>query len=254
MDRRILGRIMQAADVTVDDIVVEIGPGKGILTRELAGTETEIVAVELDDALSISLQLEFQSQPNVRIIHADARDVDIASLVAVDRSYKIVANLPYYAALPIVRRFLEAEHKPSLMVFMVQREVARNMTAEPGHMSLLSVATQLYGSARIVASVPPKAFRPAPKVTSAIVRIDVFDSPAVELDSIDLFFTLVRAGFSAPRKQVHNCLQHGMGISRAVAERMLLDSDIDPRRRPQTLSVEDWGRLYQASGRQRTDM
>ena len=254
VDRRILGRIMKAAGVTADDTVVEIGSGRGILTRELADTAGEVVAVELDDVLSMSLQLEFRNQPNVRIVHADARDVDIASLVEVSKPYKIVANLPYYAALPIVRRFLEAEHKPSLMVFMVQREVARNMTAEPGHMSLLSVATQLYGSARVVASVPPKAFRPAPKVTSAIVCIDVYEKPALELDSIELFFTLVRAGFSAPRKQVHNCLQHGLGISRDVAERMLVDSDIDPKRRPQTLSVEDWGRLYQASALQTIDI
>lgn len=237
---------MQAAEVTSEDTVVEIGPGRGILTRELADVAAEVVAVELDDNLAVRLTQEYQSQTNVRIVHADARTVDIDSLVEPGQPYKIVANLPYYAALPIVRRFLEADHKPSLMVFMVQREVAKNMTAEPGQMSLLSVATQLYGSARIVASVPPKAFRPAPKVTSAIVRIDVFDKPALDVASIEDFFVLARAGFSAPRKQVHNCLQHGLDISRDVAEQMLISADIDPKRRPQTLSMQDWGLLYQA--------
>ena len=131
-----------------------------------------------------------------------------------------------------------------MMVVMVQREVARNMTAKPGAMSILSVATQLYGKPRIIASVPPRAFRPAPKVTSAIVCIEVYPQPALALDSTDAFFTLVRAGFSAPRKQVHNCLQRGLSISRAEAEAMLSDANIDSRRRPQTLSLDDWGSLY----------
>ena len=164
--------------------------------------------------------------------------------IPTDAPYKLIANLPYYAAQPIIRRFLEAGRKPTLMVVMVQREVARNMTAAPGDMSLLSVATQLYGKPKIVASVPPRAFRPPPKVTSAIVRIDVFPEPPIALDSIEAFFTLVRAGFSAPRKQVHNCLQQGLSISRRDAESILSQAGIDPKRRPQTLSLDDWDSLY----------
>ena len=249
VDRRVLARIMQAAEVCSEDTVVEIGPGRGILTRELAKTAAAVVAVEMDDELAAALTSEFEDRSNVRIVHADARDVDINSLVEEGRRYKLAANLPYYAALPIVRRFLESERKPSLMVFMVQREVARSMTAAPGEMSLLSVATQLYGEARIVVGVQPGAFRPAPKVTSAIVRIDLFDEPAIELDSIEAFFTLVRAGFSAPRKQVHNCLQQGLGITREQSERMLVSAGIDPKRRPQTLSLDDWGGLHEAYSR-----
>ena len=246
VDRRIVSRIIAAAELSSDEMVLEIGPGRGVLTRPLASRAASLVAVELDDDLSAALTAEFAEQPHVRIVHSDAREVDIAYIVPHDAPYKLIANLPYYAAQPIVRRFLEAEHKPSLMVVMVQREVARNMTAEPGDMSLLSVATQLYGKPRIVGSVPPRAFRPAPKVTSAVVRIDVFPQPALSLDSIDAFFTLVRAGFSAPRKQVHNCLQQGLSVSRAEAEAMLSDASIDPRRRPQTLSLDDWGDLYAA--------
>ena len=244
VDRRIVSRIIAAADLTLDDIALEIGPGRGILTRSLAERAASLTAVELDDHLAAVLTDEFAAQSHVRVVHADAREVDIASIVPHDTPYKLIANLPYYAAQPIIRRFLEAERKPTLMVVMVQREVARNMTAKPGEMSLLSVATQLYGKPRIVASVPPRAFRPAPKVTSAIVRIDVYPQPSIALDSIDGFFTLVRAGFSAPRKQIHNCLQQGMSVSRAEAEAMLSDSGIDPRRRPQTLSLDDWGDLY----------
>ncbi len=246
VDRRIVSRIISASELTPSDTIIEIGPGRGILTRPLAESGVELTAVELDDALAAALADEFAFQPNVSIVHGDARKVDIASLIPTDRPYKLIANLPYYAAQPIVRRFLEAERKPTVMVVMVQREVARNMAASPGNMSLLSVATQLYGSPRIVASVPPRAFRPAPKVTSSIVRIDVFPQPALHLDSIELFFTLVRAGFSAPRKQIHNCLQQGLSISRSEAEAILSDAGIDYKLRPQTLSLAKWGSLYDA--------
>ena len=245
-DRRIVARIIGAAELADNDAVLEIGPGRGVLTRQLAARAGSLTAIELDDDLAAALTTEFSAHPHVRIVHADAREVEIASVVPSQAPYKLIANLPYYAALPIVRRFLEAERKPTLMVVMVQREVARSMTAAPGGMSLLSVATQLYGKPRIVASVPPRAFRPAPKVTSAVVRIDVFSQPALSHDSIDDFFTLVRAGFSAPRKQIHNCLQKGLSIPRMDAEAMLSRAGIDASRRPQTLSVAEWGSLYAA--------
>lgn len=132
------------------------------------------------------------------------------------------------------------------MVVMTQREVARNMAAQPGDMSLLSLAVQLYSKPRIIATVPPRAFRPAPKVKSAIVRLDVLPRPALPIDSTDAFFTLARAAFSAPRKQIHNCLQRGLSLTRPDAEAILSHAAIDPRRRPQTLSIPDWGRLYAA--------
>ena len=246
VDRRIAARIIAAADVSPHDRILEIGPGRGILTRPLASAAASLTAVELDAALAAALAAEFAANPAVRVIHADARCIDPAALYPPDAPYKLIANLPYYAAQPIIRRFLESDRKPTLMAVMTQREVARNMAAQPGDMSLLSVAVQLYSKPRIIASVPPRAFRPAPKVTSAIVRLDVLSRPALALDSIDAFFTLARAGFSAPRKQIHNCLQRGLSITRAAAEAMLADADIDPRRRPQTLSIPDWGRLYAA--------
>ena len=246
VDRRIVSRIIAAADLSPGDTVLEIGSGRGILTRPLAERTATLTAIELDDDLAATLTNEFVEQSHVRIVHADAREIEIASLIPHDSPYKLIANLPYYAAQPIIRRFLEAEHKPSVMVVMVQREVARNMTATPDKMSLLSVATQLYGKPRIVASVQPRAFRPAPKVTSAVVRIDVYSQPALALESVDAFFNLVRAGFSAPRKQIHNCLQQGLSIPRLESEAILSDADIDPKRRPQTLSLDDWGNLYAA--------
>ena len=170
VDARIRTRILDAAGLSSTDCVVEIGPGRGFLTRALAAIVGRLVAVELDDVLATRLATVFESNSKVEVIHADARDTDADSLIAAGIPYKVVANLPYYAASPIVRSFLESHRKPTLMVVMLQREVARRMAAVPGEMSLLSVATQIYGSVRIVTQVPSRAFRPAPKVTSAVVR------------------------------------------------------------------------------------
>ena len=244
VDRRVLGRILDAAELSADDLVVEVGPGKGVLTKALASRAGRVVAVELDPELAGSLSTAFRDDPDVNVVEADARDVAIDSLVDTGTPYKVVANLPYYAASPIVRRFLEESHSPGLMVFMVQREVARSMAASPGGMTLLSVMVQLYGEARIVGYAPPRAFRPAPKVTSAIVRVRVLPRPALDLDSTDRFIDLVKAGFSAPRKQIRNCLRQGLGVSAECAEAMLARAGIDPTRRPQTLSIPEWGRLY----------
>ena len=191
--------------------MVEVGPGRGFLTRALAQRAGSVVAVELDGALAVSL--EEKALPHVRVVCADAREIPIESLVDETMAYKLVANLPYYAASPIVRRFLESRHKPEVMVVMVQREVAQTMTAKQGKMGLLSVATQVYGRPKVVCHVPPRAFRPAPKVWSSVVRIDVYDAPAVPFDSAQGFFEVVRAGFSAPRKQIRNSLANGPGNS-----------------------------------------
>jgi len=244
VDKRVLSRISRAADLSSQELVIEIGPGRGILTRHLSERAGRVIAIELDDALADRLTAEFADRPNVEIVHADARELDLDTLLPPDVPYKVAANLPYYAALPILRRFLEAEHKPERMVVMVQREVARKIAAPPGEMGLVSVAVQLYGRPRILSYVPPKAFRPAPKVTSAILRIDVYIKSALVLDSETKFFELVKAGFSAPRKQLRNCLRNGLSLDTGPVNAMLLSAGVDPTRRPQTLSIEEWGTLY----------
>ena len=244
MDRRVLRRIVETADLSDDDVVVEVGPGRGILTRALADRASRVVAVEIDEAAAAALGAELADQPHVTVLAADAREVDVDSLAPAGMPYKMVANLPYYAASPIIRRFLVASRKPQTMVVMVQREVARTMVARPGKMGLLSIAVQIYGSPRIVGYAPPRAFRPAPKVTSAIVRIDVYPRPVVVFDSEEHFFTMARAGFSAPRKQIRNSLANGLRVSAQAAEATLSKARLDPRRRPQTLSLPEWGELY----------
>ena len=245
VDRRVLSRIVAAAELSADDTVVEVGPGRGLLTDELAARAGRVAAVELDGELASTLEARYEHMSHVSVVRADARDVDIESLVGPGPSYKLVANLPYYAASPIVRRFLESQRSPDLMVFMVQREVAERMTASPGQMSLLSVGVQLYGEPKVVCHVPPAAFRPRPKVSSTVLRVDVRPQPALDLRSEAGFFEVVRAGFSAPRKQIRNTLKQGLPLESGLADEILSAADIDPTRRPRTLSLEEWARVYE---------
>ena len=246
VDTVVLGRILAAAELTEDDVVLEVGPGLGSLTRGLVERVARVIAVEMDAHLAASLATRLGHPANLTTVEADARTMDIGALVGNDPGYKVVANLPYYAANPIVRRLLEAEPKPALMVFMVQQEVARVMVAEPGRMGLLSVATQYYARSSLVCNVPPEAFRPPPKVTSAVVRLEPRSQPAVAVADPEAFFALVRAGFSAPRKQLRNSLSHGLGVPGAVVGQLLEALDLDGRRRAETLTLDEWAALYQS--------
>jgi 16S rRNA (adenine1518-N6/adenine1519-N6)-dimethyltransferase len=156
--------------------------------------------------------------------------------------YKVVANLPYYITSPVLRHFLEASKKPQIMIVMVQKEVAETIAARPGEMSILSISVQLYGEPKIISHVPAVCFYPVPKVDSAIVRIDLYPRPKVAVDEAS-FFDLVRAGFSAPRKQLANSLAQGLGIAKAEVLSLLEAARISPQRRAQTLSLEEWARL-----------
>jgi len=244
-DSRIAGRILDAAELSMDDLVVEIGPGRGALTKKLVERVKRVVAIELDSNLVAALPQRLDNPANLTCVEADARVVDLARLIAPDTSYKVVANLPYYAANPIVRRLLESQPKPQVLVVMVQQEVAKNMVAKPGDMGILSVATQFYAKAKMVCSVPPRSFRPPPKVTSAVVRLDVLPSPAAVVASEEDFFTVVRAGFAAPRKQIRNSLSQGLGIEPAAGGIILAEAEIDATRRPQTLDIAEWVQVYQ---------
>ena len=214
VDAGVLSHILAAAELTEEDVVLEVGPGLGTLTRGLVDKVSRVVAVEMDPHLAASLPSRLGHPANLTTVEADARTMDIGSLVGNESGYKVVANLPYYAANPIVRRLLEAEPKPGLMVVMVQLEVARVMVAEPGRMGLLSVATQYYAHSALVCDVPPAAFRPPPKVISAVVRLEIRPHPAVAVADQEAFFDLVRAGFSAPRKQLRKLVEPWPGGAR----------------------------------------
>jgi len=253
IDREVLGLIVDTAELTAADTVVEIGPGLGVLTGELAGKAGRVVAVEVDGKLAAVLGERMASRPNVVVINQDILEVEPVFLLqsvslpaaSSPSNYKVVANLPYYITSAVLRHFLEAEVKPQIMVVMVQKEVAEAIVAEPGRMSLLSVSVQFYGKPRIVSYVPANCFYPAPKVDSAILRVDRYPQPPVAVADEAGFFKLVRAGFVAPRKQMANSLAQGLKWPKAEVLSLLEQVSIMPQRRAETLTLDEWAKLWQ---------
>ena len=238
-------RIVDAADLTVDDTVLEIVPGPGVLTELIAAAAGRVIAVELDDRLVPFLRKRFAAQPNVTIIHGDILRSDPDAL-AEGRPYKVVANLPYYITSAAIRHLLEAKSAPEVLVLTVQKEVGERMVAQPPDMSLLALGVQFYCTGRIVAKVPAGAFYPVPKVDSAVVRLDRRSTPVAEDVEASQFFAVARAGFSQPRKQLRNSLASGLQTAPADIEDWLALAGIDPKRRAETLSLADWAALARA--------
>ena len=245
IDEEVLQLITSAAELTPDDTIIEVGPGLGILTRELASQAGHVIAIELDTKLAAILKQTLASLGNVTIINENILDVDPATLLPEPRAYKVVANLPYYITSPVLRHFLEASLKPEIMIVMVQKEVAEVIAAEPGQRSVLSISVQLYGKPRIIGHVPAQSFYPAPEVNSAILRIDLYPQPAVAATDAKSFFELVRAGFTASRKQLANSLAQGLGVPKAEVLPVLEQASITPQRRAETLTLEEWVELWQ---------
>ena len=247
VDSRALGRVVAAADLTPEDTVIEVGPGLGVLTQELVQRAGRVIAIEADSEMVSALGEIVARSPNLTVIHGDIMQMDPVSLLpspnAIPTCYKVVANIPYYITSAVLRHFLEASRQPTLMVVMVQKEVGKAIVAQPGDMSLLAVSIQFYGKPSIVARVPARSFYPAPKVDSVILRVDVFEKPPVSVRSSRAFFDTVRAGFSAPRKQLRNSLAQGLAVSTQETAGLLQQAGIDARRRAETLSIEEWGRL-----------
>ena len=242
VDERVLGKILQAAQLDPEDTVIEVGPGLGVLTRALAERAGRVIAVELDRGMAEKLRLAL---PRAEVVEGDILSLSPLQLLGHPTPYKVVANIPYYITSPILRHFLEAELKPRLMVVMVQREVGDAIVAGPGEMSLLSVCVQFYCQPKLLARVYPSSFYPAPQVESALLRLEVYEHPPVAVREPEGFFHLVGAGFTAPRKQLHNSLAQGLGTTPEEASRLLEAAGIDPKRRAQTLSLEEWAHLYQ---------
>lgn len=243
VDHSILLRIVEAAEIHVDDQVLELGAGTGVLTRELAKHARRVVAVELEREMLSLLVKTTRNYTNVELLERNLLYVDPAEVFG-SEPYKLVANLPYYITAPTFRHFLESANQPRLFVVMVQYEVAQRIVAGPGDMSLLGVSIQFYGKPSIIEHVPARAFYPAPKVDSAILRIDLKDEVPLTPGQRDSFFRLVQAGFSQRRKQVHNSLTHGLHRKNVEVQAGLLAANIEPSRRAETLSIEDWLRLW----------
>ncbi|MDY6911770.1 MAG: 16S rRNA (adenine(1518)-N(6)/adenine(1519)-N(6))-dimethyltransferase RsmA [Chloroflexota bacterium] len=252
IDPAALESSISAAELSPEDVVIEVGPGLGVLTEKLAESVKRVVAIEIDPQITSALNKRFSKLSNITVLNTDVlrfspSDYFKSELDSRAFKYKLVANLPYYVAAPTIRHFLEAELKPHRMVVMVQKEVAESIAAVPGKMSILGVSVQFYGKPSIVDYVPAGSFYPAPKVNSAIVRIDVYDRPVVEVET-EGFFRVVRAGFSSPRKQLRNALAQGLSVEPTIASGLLDEAGILSQRRAETLNLEEWARLYEVVG------
>jgi 16S rRNA (adenine1518-N6/adenine1519-N6)-dimethyltransferase len=238
-----LDAIVDAAELSPGDRVVEVGPGLGVLTRRLLAAGASVLAVELDARLAEYLRRELYGVDRFELVEADALSLHPREMFPGER-FKVVANIPYHITSPLLHAFLEGERPPDLTVLLVQLEVAERVAAPPGQMSYLSVFVQNVASAEVVARVPAAAFEPAPDVDSAVLRLRRRDSPAVPVgEGREPFYRVVQAGLRQRRKQVHNGLSRELPLDREVVEAALAACGVDQERRPQTLSVDEWACL-----------
>jgi 16S rRNA (adenine1518-N6/adenine1519-N6)-dimethyltransferase len=239
LDESALKQVVEAAEITSQEVVLEIGPGLGSLTCHLAQYARTVVSVELDHNLIAPLVQVVSQYPNVQVVEGDILALDPVLLVS-QQEYVVVANIPYYITSALIRHLLEARTQPLRLVLTVQQEVARRICANPGKMSLLALSVQVYGHPEIIAHIPAGAFYPPPKVGSSILRIDLFPAPLIPAPELDAFFQLIKAGFSQKRKTLRNALSAGLRLSHPNIEAMLIASGIDPMRRAETLDLAEW--------------
>lgn len=248
ISEHVVNEIVDGAEINEGDYVLEVGPGIGVMTYEIAKIAKKVLAVEIDSSLIPVLNETLEEYDNVEIINKDVLKVDIQSEIKdrLDASRpKVVANLPYYVTTPIIMKFLEEDIKVSDIIVMIQKEVADRINASPGSKSYgaLSVAVQFFSDPSIVTKVPKTVFMPQPKVDSTVIRLKVLDEPRVKVEDRKYFFSVVRAAFGKRRKTLLNALSSGLGIEKALIEQVLLDTGIDPKRRGETLSIEEFGQL-----------
>ncbi len=247
-DPNALEKIVASAEIRPGELALEVGAGTGALTEALARAADRVIAYEIDGRLMPILSERFRAAPHVRIIYEDFLAAYLPAIVGDEDAYVVVANVPYYITSAIIRHVLEAPRRPRRMVLTVQLEVAERLIAKPGQaeMSLLSVSAQYYTQPQIVTRFKPAVFYPRPDVDSAVVRLDSHSAPPVDVPDDQTFFEVARAGFSQKRKQLRNSLADGLRISTERAAALLSAANIDPRRRPETLTLDEWAAIARA--------
>ncbi len=244
-DQNIISKIISTASIKPDDLILEIGPGKGILTNALLKTKANVLAIEKDPNLVKLLKKRFASAKNFEVVQADIRDFLRNPKLYVqypifNTKYKVIGNIPYYLTSYLIRLLLETSLSPSLIVLMVQKEVAQRIIAQPPKMNLLAVSVQYYSKPEIIKIVPSRAFSPQPKVDSAIIKITPFSNETLEATN---FFKVVRAGFNHPRKLLLNNLPYNLKIPKAKLQIILKELKLPPNTRAQNLSIAQWKEL-----------
>jgi 16S rRNA (adenine1518-N6/adenine1519-N6)-dimethyltransferase len=239
IDKNILRKIVEAAELSKEDVILEVGPGVGNLTIELAKKVKKVIAVEKDKRMVEILKENLKNFKNVEIVEGDVREIICTIVKKMAEGYKVVANIPYYLTSHLIRKLLELKRKPKLIVLMVQKEVAQRICAKPPKMNLLAVSVQFYAKPQIISFVSKNCFWPRPKVDSAIIKIE----PREKKFDANLFFKIVKAGFSHPRKQLINNLSRKLKREKEEIKKLLSQLGISPKKRAEELSIEDWMKL-----------
>jgi len=244
-DKKVLEKIIASAELSSDDLVIEIGPGEGVLTEKLAEKVSKVLAVEIDQNLIPVLQKKFDKNKNVEIIHEDILKINLSEIFKKLKTtnYKLIANIPYYITSKIIRLFLELENPPIEMILMTQKEVAERIVEKPGKMSLLSVSVQYYAQPKILFAVSRNSFFPVPEVDSAVIKIGDIQKKKESQEEIKKFFRIVKAGFSAKRKTLINNLSNSLHLEKNIVEEKLKLAGLKSTVRAQELSIENWKKL-----------
>lgn len=244
VDDTVLMDIIQGAEVSKEDFIIEIGPGVGTLTRELLTRSKGVCSIELDSDLIPILNEELKEYDNFRLINMDALKVDFNEIIGEEPSVKLVANLPYYVTTPIIAKLLNEDYNFKSLTIMIQKEVAERINASPNckEYGALSLLVQYYCDTKIIRTVAPSSFMPRPKVDSIVIRLDKLPKPKVEVYDKKLFFAVVRDAFNMRRKTLSNALKP-LKVDKDMLAKAFENSGIDPRRRGETLSLEEFAKL-----------
>ncbi len=245
IDETYLAKITEDAHIDKNTDVLEIGAGMGNLTRHLATSARQVTAVELDRRLIPILKKVTRDFVNVRIVQGDILELPVGDLMDAP-GYVVAANIPYYITSALIRYLLECTVKPSAIVLTIQREVAQRICADAGALSLLALSVQVYGSPKIAVRIPAGAFYPAPKVDSAVLTVDLYDKPLIPSVQLGHFFRLAKAAFAQKRKMLHNALAGAPELNKEQTDILLSQTGIDPKRRAQMLTIDEWRRLTNA--------
>jgi len=244
IDDTVLEDIIEAAEISPEDLVIEIGPGVGTLTKLLLKKAKKVCAIELDDKLIPILHEELKEFDNLEVVHGDALKVDFNEIIGDEKSVKVVANLPYYVTTPIIARLLKGNYNFNSITIMIQKEVAERIAAKPStkDYGALTLLVQYHSTVEIVRKVGPDAFIPQPKVESMVIKLNKLPEPRVDVADVDLFFKVIRESFNMRRKTLSNSLKN-MKIDKEKLQKAFEEAGIDPIRRGETLSIEEFAKL-----------